>query len=228
MVKKKNYIIIYEKDIKLNLILSEQISKADNYEVYSVTSTIKLLELLEQKKYNALIFNLDNLKDEIETSIYNHAKRKNTSHILGYCNEGYNQNRVSEIARKILIKPFKIVHLVSEIEKLISSKTFKNSDIFLMNTLKFLPYEKVLVNLETTNKEHLTEKENKLLFYLCSNKNTLMTKNDLLTSIWGVSESINTHTLETHIYRLKQKLNKLEPNPSFLLSNNNGLYSFQF
>ena len=55
-----------------------------------------------------------------------------------------------------------------------------------------------------------------------------MTKNDLLSSIWGVSESINTHTLETHIYRLKKKLQKLDPASSFLLTNNNGLYSFQF
>ena len=100
--------------------------------------------------------------------------------------------------------------------------------MFLLNDLKFLPYEKILINLKTNNKEHLTEKENKLLLYFCSNKNIEIAKNDLLNSIWGVSESVNTHTLETHIYRLKQKLYKLGPSSSFLLSNNNGLYSLQF
>ena len=68
---------------------------------------------------------------------------------------------------------------------------------------------------------------NKLLFYLHSNKNIEITKNDLLNSIWGVSESLNTHTLETHIYRLKQKINKLDPKLSFLLSNQKGLYVMQ-
>jgi len=97
-----------------------------------------------------------------------------------------------------------------------------------MNDLKFLPYKKVLINLNSKNKEHLTEKENKLLLYLCNNKNIEITKNVLLSSIWGISESINTHTLETHIYRLKQKLYKLEPKSPFLLTNNNGLYSFKF
>ena len=116
---------------------------------------------------------------------------------------------------------------MKESEKLLSVNAYPNSDIFLMNDLKFIPYEKVLINLNSKNKEHLTEKENKLLLYFCSNKNIELTKNDLLSSIWGVSESVNTHTLETHIYRLKQKLNKLEPKSSFLLSNNNGLYSFQ-
>ena len=61
--------------------------------------------------------------------------------------------------------------------------------------------------------------------YLYNKRNVELTKNKLLTDVWGVSNSINTHTLETHIYRLKQKLFKLEPNLSFSLINNNGLYS---
>ena len=53
-------------------------------------------------------------------------------------------------------------------------------------------------------------------------------KKDLLTSIWGVSNEVNTHTLETHIYRLKLKLNKLESNLSFSLINKNGLYCLKY
>ena len=45
-----------------------------------------------------------------------------------------------------------------------------------------------------------------------------------LKKIWGVNEDINTHTLETHMYRLRLKLNKIEPNLSFSLLNQNGLY----
>ena len=71
----------------------------------------------------------------------------------------------------------------------------------------------------------MTEKENYLLHYLYDKRNEELTKNDLLINIWGITEEINTHTLETHIYRLKQKLFKLEPNLSFSLINNNGLYS---
>jgi len=67
-----------------------------------------------------------------------------------------------------------------------------------------------------------------VLFFLYTNRKNQITKNHLLNSIWGFSKNINTHTLETHIYRLKQKLHKLEPKASFLLSNQNGLYVFQF
>ena len=84
-----------------------------------------------------------------------------------------------------------------------------------------------MFNPKTKNTIHLTEKENYLLNYLYNKRNFELTKNELLTDVWGVSNSINTHTLETHIYRLKQKLNKLEPKLSFSLINKNGLYSFK-
>ena len=93
---------------------------------------------------------------------------------------------------------------------------------------KLVDLSDVRINLKTKNKEHLTEKENKLLLHFYINKNIEITKNNLLNVIWGISENINTHTLETHIYRLKQKLYNVEPQLSFQLSNNNGLYAMQF
>ena len=86
-----------------------------------------------------------------------------------------------------------------------------------MNHVIFSPTKKIISNLETKKTEHLTEKENNLLIYFYNKKNKDILKKDLLTNIWGVSDEINTHTLETHIYRLKQKLNKLDFNLSFSL-----------
>ena len=97
-----------------------------------------------------------------------------------------------------------------------------------MNQIEFLPNKKILYNLKTKITLHLTEKENHLLHYLYIKRDSKLTKNDLLTNIWGVTERINTHTLETHLYRLKQKLFKLEPNLSFSLINKNGLYYLEY
>ena len=223
-MKEKNTILIYEKDLKLNQILKEQISKLNTGEVYNITDEKKLQNLLESIKVNILILNLNQLNENIKNIIENHKFNKSINNLLGYYNKNYPYSGINENEIKVLEKPFKIIDIVNKIENLLSPKTLDNSNILLMNHLKFLPYEKVLINLKTKNKEHLTEKENKLLFYLHSNKNIEITKNDLLNSIWGVSESLNTHTLETHIYRLKQKINKLDPTLSFLLSNQNGLY----
>ena len=227
-MEEKSVIVIYEKEIKLNQILKEQLSINEIYQIHEAKDEKDLIELIERLTINILILNLNNISEEFKNIFEKYNLNNKLTKLLGYYDRNHSYLNMTEKEITLLEKPFKVSHLLKELENLLNTNTYQNSDIFLMNDLKFLPYEKVLINLNSKNKEHLTEKENKLLLYFCSNKNIELTKNDLLKSIWGVSESVNTHTLETHIYRLKQKLNKLEPKSSFLLSNNNGLYSFQF
>jgi len=226
-VEKKIIILIYEKETKLNQILKEQISIRDIHQIYVAADEKTLIELIETLPINLLILNLNNISENLKNFLQEFNFKNKFINLLGYYNNDHDFVNIEEIEITLLEKPFKVTRLVKELEKLLDQKSFQNYDILLMKNLKFLPYEKVLINLNTKNKEHLTEKENKLLLYLYSNKNIEITKNDLLSSIWGLTKSVNTHTLETHIYRLKQKLYKLEPNLSFSLSNHNGLYSFQ-
>jgi len=227
-VEEKFILLIYEKELKLNQILQEQISWLNIYEVYGVTDEKKLLELLEQMNTSILVLNLNKLNESLKNIILNHKFYNRINKILGYYNKNNYQLDINKEEITALEKPFKIVHLVDELEKLSNLKIQEYPTTLLMEHLKFLPYEKVLINLKTKNKEHLTEKENKLLYYLYSNKNSEIKKNDLLNEIWGVSESLNTHTLETHLYRLRRKLYKAAPELSFLLSNGNGSYTLKF
>ena len=227
-MKEKFILLIYEKELKLNQILKEQISKLNIYEIYEVTDEKKLSELLEQMNTSILVLNLNQLNESLKNIILNHEVNNRINKILGYYNKNNYNLSISEEKITLLEKPFKISHLIDELEKLSNFKIQEFPKTLLMEHLKFLPYEKIIINLKTKNKEHLTEKENKLLFYLYSNKNIEITKNDLLNVIWGVSESINTHTLETHVYRLRQKLYKVAPEFSFLLSNENGSYTMKF
>lgn len=227
-MKEKNTILIYEKDLKLNQILKEQISKLNTGDIYNIINEKKLQNLLESIKVNILILNLNHLNENIKNIIENYKSNKSINNLLGYYNKNYSYSSINENEITVLEKPFKIIDIVNKIENLLNPKTLDNSNILLMNHLIFIPYEKVLINLKTKNKEHLTEKENKLLLHFYINKNIEITKNNLLNLIWGISENINTHTLETHIYRLKQKLYNVEPQLSFQLSNNNGLYAMQF
>ncbi|MDC0969141.1 winged helix-turn-helix domain-containing protein [Alphaproteobacteria bacterium] len=223
-MEEKINILIYEKEIKLNQILKEQVSKLKSYQIYKVTDEKKLIELFESQIINVLILNLNQLNENLKTIILDHRLNNTIKNLLCYYNKSNFYLNIKETEITVLEKPFKIKTLVNKLERLLDPKTYENSNVLLMNHIRFLPYEKVLINLKTKNKERLTEKENKLLLYLYNNKNIEITKNKLLNSIWGLSEGLNTHTLETHIYRLKQKINKLDPNLSFLLSNQNGLY----
>ena len=227
-MEEKFILLIYEKELKLNQILQEQISRLNIYEVYGVTDEKNLLELLEQMNTSILVLNLNKLNESLKNIILNHKFYNRINKILGYYNKNNYHLDINKEEITVLEKPFKIVHLVDELEKLSNLKIQEYPTTLLMEHLKFLPYEKVLINLKTKNKEHLTEKENKLLYYLYSNKNSEIKKNDLLNEIWGVSESLNTHTLETHLYRLRRKLYKAAPELSFLLSNGNGSYTLKF
>jgi len=227
-MEKKINLLIYEKEIKLNLILKEQISKSGFFEAYAENKEKKVLELLKKIKFNLLIFNLNDLNPDLLDVLQNYNTNNKNSYILGYYNEDYSHLSINNKEIRTIKKPFKIMDLIKELHKLIKSNVSEKKDIFLMNHIKFIPFERILYNLKNNNKEHLTEKENQLLLYLYIRKNVEITKNDLLIKVWGLSESVNTHTLETHIYRLKQKLNKIEPNLSFSLSNQNGLYLMRF
>ena len=59
----------------------------------------------------------------------------------------------------------------------------------------------------TLNGIFLTQKEAELIEYLWENKDRIVSKEELLKQIFGYKEGVETHTLETHIYKLRQKVN---------------------
>lgn len=68
----------------------------------------------------------------------------------------------------------------------------------------------------------LTEKEVDILLYLEKQKGQPVTRQDLLDHVWGYADGVETHTLETHIYRLRQKIEKDPTAPDFLITNDDG------
>ena len=227
MVKKIS-LLLYEKEKKLNLILEEQIFKTGLYDIHSIIDETRLTKSLELLKPNILILNFNDLNRVSKNTIQNFKIKNNNVKIIGYCNSAPSFLEIDYSNIKILYKPFKIISLLGELIKLGNSKFLLEKDVLLSDCLKFIPNKRILYNLKTQNKEYLTEKENQLLSYFYLHINVEISRNELLNQLWGFSENIITHTLETHIYRLKLKFNRLEPNLSFPLTNNRGVYTMIF
>lgn len=68
----------------------------------------------------------------------------------------------------------------------------------------------------------LTEKEIEILAYLNDKKGQVVTREDLLNAVWNYAKDVETHTLETHIYRLRQKIEADPTEPEIIKTEENG------
>lgn len=220
-------ILIYEKENHLNSILYQQVSNNNNYETYTANDQINLFKLVNKKTFDICIFNVEDIDTKLTNFLDILLYKNQHINIIGYGQNLSKSNIINNYKIMFLQKPFRFNVLLEKIYDIKLTKKEVNK-INLTKNIEFLPNKKILYNLKTKLKLHLTEKENSLLNYLYNNRHLKLTKNDLLINIWGVTEGINTRTLETHIYRLKQKLYKLEANLSFILINENGFYSLKY
>ena len=227
-LKQNISILLYEKEKILNSILQYQISNLYNYEIFALEDHEELNEIFTNRDFDVSILNLNNLKNDTKNFINILQSKNKNINIIAY--QEPPSNKINKNISKLFLleKPFKLVTLLNYLDGINNKETFLDTDKYLMDHIVFSPSKKTVSNLKTNNTEHLTEKENSLLNYFYNKKNEEILKKDLLIKIWGFSENINTHTLETHIYRLKQKLNKIDNDLSLSLRNKNGLYYLKY
>ncbi len=224
----KNIIIIEEDEI-LNKLLSFHISDYfNNHANITFFDKTQINHILIADKLDILLINClqiyDNLKtlEEIET-----RKTKNIIIIFNNSDDRYNNKNL--IKYKFVIKPFTFKNLFSIISSFYSDiDEVDEQKIFLMRHLSFKKNKKIIINEKTNDFVHLTEKEANLMKYLFDNKNQVLSKKQLLNNVWDFNEKINTHTLETHIYRLKKKIEKIENEINFSFLNKDGGYLIKY
>lgn len=108
------------------------------------------------------------------------------------------------------------------VEKCVAKKTFsKNSSITIKNIYQLDKNEKKLVRDDKTL--IITEKEIQLLELLLHHKKPI-SKNFILSSVWNYSSDADTHTVETHIYRLRKKIKDTFLDESFIQNNKEGYF----
>lgn len=113
-------------------------------------------------------------------------------------------------ANDYVAKPFKFAVLLARIRAQLRQHEASEDATFRIGPYTFRPGAKVLVT-EKGSKLRLTEKETAILRYLYRAGQAVVSREVLLQEVWGYNASVTTHTLETHVYRLRQKI---ESNPS--------------
>ena len=113
-------------------------------------------------------------------------------------------------ANDYVTKPYKFAVLLARIRAQLRDYEHSEGAIFRLGPYEFRPAAKMLVD-EKAKKIRLTEKETNILKYLYRAGEKPVSREELLAEVWGYNAGVTTHTLETHVYRLRQKI---EPDPA--------------
>ncbi len=129
-------------------------------------------------------------------------------------------------ANDYVTKPFKFAVLLARLRAHLRSHEQSEDAVFRIGPYEFRPAVKMLVT-DDDKRIKLTEKEASILKYLYRAGGKPVSRDVLLDEVWGYNSGVTTHTLETHVYRLRQKI---EPTPgrTTLLLTDSGGYRLSF
>tara|TARA_B100001057_G_scaffold128833_1_gene127900 strand:- start:507 stop:1112 length:606 start_codon:yes stop_codon:yes gene_type:complete len=164
-------------------------------------------------KHDIILFHKDVLKDKDQKLFINNS---NSIKICASKKKDLFKNCDTNLELPINLKEINTI-----IENIAAKSKFsKNSSIEIKNYL-LNKNEKKLSKLD--NFVILTEKEIQLLELFLSKKNPI-SKDNILSIVWNYSADADTHTVETHIYRLRKKINDKFMDEKFILNNKKGYY----
>lgn len=126
-------------------------------------------------------------------------------------------------ANDYVAKPFRLGELMARLRAQLRQHEASEDAEFVIGPYLFQPAHKLLLDAQTRKKTRLTEKEASILRFLYRAGGKPVSRDTLLGEVWGYNAGVNTHTLETHIYRLRQKIER-DPTTATLLVTAEGGY----
>lgn len=124
-------------------------------------------------------------------------------------------------ANDYVTKPVRFAVLLARVRAQLRSHEASEDAIFTIGPYTFRPGGKVLIT-EKNAKIRLTEKETAILRYLYRAGASVVGRETLLQEVWGYNSGVTTHTLETHVYRLRQKIEQDPSNARLLVTEAGG------
>jgi DNA-binding response OmpR family regulator len=125
-------------------------------------------------------------------------------------------------ANDYIAKPFRLGVLLARLRAQLRQHEQSEDATFAIGPYAFRPAAKLLLHKETQKKLRLTEKETAILKYLYRAGERAIGRDTLLGEVWGYNAGVTTHTLETHIYRLRQKIERDPTKPQLLVTEPGG------
>ena len=218
-------ILIVDDDEDLRGALIEQLSLYEEFDVLQEATASKGINAARAGVIDLLIMDvgLPDMDGREAVKILRKGGYKGPIIMLtGHDTEADEIKGLEAGANDYLTKPFRFPVLMARINAALRQHDQSEDVVFTIGPYSFQPAAKTL---ETTdgNKVRLTDKETSILKYLYRQGPKTITRDVLLKEVWGYNNRVTTHTLETHIYRLRQKIER-DPSHARLLVTEDGGY----
>lgn len=206
-------ILLVDDEEDLREALSEQLVMTEDFDVFEAGSGQEALVKVKEGLYDLIILDVG-LPDTDGRELCRVMRKQGIKcpilMLTGHDTDSDTILGLDAGANDYVTKPFKLPVLLARIRSQLRQHEQSEDAVFQLGPYTFKPAMKMLVG-EDDRKIRLTEKETNILKFLYRASEGVVARDVLLHEVWGYNAGVTTHTLETHIYRLRQKI---EPDPS--------------
>lgn len=206
-------ILLVDDEEDLREALSEQLVMTEEFDVFEAGNGQEALVKVKEGLYDLIILDVG-LPDTDGRELCRVMRKQGIKcpilMLTGHDTDSDTILGLDAGANDYVTKPFKLPVLLARLRSQLRQHEQSEDAVFQLGPYTFKPAMKLLVD-ETDKKIRLTEKETNILKFLYRSSDGVVARDVLLHEVWGYNAGVTTHTLETHIYRLRQKI---EPDPS--------------
>ena len=206
-------ILLVDDDDDLREALSEQLVMTEDFDVFEAATGAEGMEKAKAQHHDLIILDVG-LPDTDGRELCKRMRKAGIKSpilmLTGHDSDADTILGLDAGANDYITKPFKFAVLLARIRAQLRQHEQSEDAVFQMGPYTFKPAQKMLIDAKD-KQVRLTEKETNILKFLYRAGQQVVARDILLHEVWGYNAGVTTHTLETHIYRLRQKI---EPDPS--------------
>jgi DNA-binding response OmpR family regulator len=214
-------ILIVEDDHALRQALAEQFSEDGSYESFEAATLQEAAKFLgdADARFDSIILDV-NMPDgdgrDFCAQMRKNGHRMPIIMLTGNTDEEDIVHGLNSGANDYIAKPFRASELLARVQAQLRAFDTSEDAVFTIGPYTFRPSAKLLLTADRKQRIRLTTKEVAILKFLYRTGGEVVSRQVLLNEVWGYNAGVTTHTLETHIYRLRQKIES-DPNNCKLL-----------
>jgi DNA-binding response OmpR family regulator len=221
-------ILIVEDDDALRQVLADQIASTGDFQTIEAATLAEASSQLAapEARFDAIILDISLPDGDGRDFCATIRKQGHTMPVImltGATDESDVVSGLNAGANDYIAKPFRANELLARLQTQLRLFDSSENAVFTVGPYTFRPAAKLLVGADKKQRIRLTGKEVDIIKFLHRNANRVVSRQKLLDEVWGYNAGVATHTLETHVYRLRQKI-EVDPAKSRLLLTGAGGY----